>query len=104
MICQPFDISPVFGSILMATTTPLYSVAYLSIGATVPLGIGMEKRDAIIEYSVFGVTNAEPWFPETFGTGPKICFVLKSLRSIRATRGVHLVHEEPPAVVVAVRL
>ena len=35
---------------------------------------------------MFGVTNAEPWFPETFGIGPKICFVLKSLRSMRATR------------------
>ena len=30
----------------------------------------MEKRDAIIEYSVFGVTNADPWLPEMFGIGP----------------------------------
>ena len=52
----------------------------------VPFGSGMEKRDAIIEYSVFGVTNADPWLPETFGIGPKICFVLKSRRSMRATR------------------
>ena len=38
------------------------------------------------EYSVFGVTNADPWLPEMFGTGPKICLVLKSRRSTRATR------------------
>ncbi len=51
-----------------------------------PFGIGIEKREAIIEYSVFGVTKAEPWTPETFGMGPMICFVLKSRRSMRATR------------------
>ena len=61
---------PLFGSILMPATTPLYSVAYLSIGATLPFGIGIEKREAIIEYSVFGVTNADAWLPEMFGTGP----------------------------------
>ena len=61
-------------------------MAYFSIGATVPFGIGIEKRDAIIEYSLFGVTNADAWLPETFGTGPKICLVLKSRRSMRATR------------------
>ena len=70
----------------------------------VPFGIGIEKRDAIIEYSVFGVTNAEPWLPETFGTGPKICFVLKSRRSIARDAAVHVVDEEPAAVVVAVGL
>ena len=46
----------------------------------------MEKREAIIEYSLFGVTKADAWLPETFGTGPKICLVLKSRRSTRATR------------------
>ncbi len=46
----------------------------------------MEKREAIMEYSVFGVTKAEAWLPDTFGTGPKICLVLKSRRSTRATR------------------
>ena len=61
-------------------------MAYLSIGTAVPFGSGTEKRVAIIEYSVFGVTNAEPWLPETFGIGPMICFVLKSRRSMRATR------------------
>ncbi len=50
------------------------------------MGIGIEKREAITEYSVLGVTNAEPWLPETFGTGPMICLVLKSRRSIRAMR------------------
>ena len=59
-----------FGSILMAATIPLYSVAYLSIGATLPFGMGIEKRDAIIEYSLLGVTNADAWLPETLGTGP----------------------------------
>jgi len=64
----------------------LYSVAYLSTPATVPLGIGIEKRELMTAYSVLGVTNDEPWLPETFGTGPRICFVLKSRRSMRATR------------------
>ena len=61
-------------------------MAYFSIGATVPFGIGIEKREARTEYSVLGVTKAEPWLPEMFGMGPKICFVLKSRRSMRATR------------------
>ena len=46
----------------------------------------MEKREAITAYSVPGVTKEEPWLPETFGTGPMICFVLKSRRSILAMR------------------
>ena len=50
------------------------------------MGIGIEKREAIIEYSVLGVTKAEAWLPETLGTGPRICLVLKSRRSMRATR------------------
>jgi len=35
---------------------------------------------------VFGVTKADPWLPDTLGTGPMICFVLKSRRSMRAMR------------------
>ena len=58
MICQPSDISPDFGSIFTPAMTPLYSVAYFSIGAAVPLGMGIEKRVPIIAYSVFGVTKA----------------------------------------------
>ena len=54
--------------------------------AGVPFGIGIEKRDAMTEYSELGVTKAEAWLPDTFGTGPRICLVLKSRRSIRATR------------------
>ena len=37
-------------------------------------------------YSELGVTNVDEWLPDTFGTGPMICFVLKSRRSMRATR------------------
>ncbi len=48
--------------------------------------MGIENREDMIAYSVLGVTKAEPWFPEMFGTGPRICFVLKSLRSMRAMR------------------
>jgi hypothetical protein len=70
----------------MPVTTPLYSVAYLLTSTAVPFGIGIEKRDAITEYSVFGVTKAEAWLPETLGIGPMICFVLKSRRSMRAMR------------------
>ena len=61
-------------------------IAAALIGAVVPLGIGMEKREAMTEYSVLGVTKAEAWLPETLGIGPMICLVLKSRRSTRATR------------------
>ena len=37
-------------------------------------------------YSLFSVTNDEPWLPLEFGIGPRICFVLKSRRSMRAIR------------------
>src|SRR5512134_3977097 len=77
---------PLLASILIAAMTPLYSLAYLSMLETVPFGTGTEKREAMMAYSVFGVTNDEAWLPETFGIGPKICFVLKSRRSTRAMR------------------
>ena len=56
------------------------------MGAYVPRGIGIENRLATSAYSVFSVTNAEPWLPLEFGIGPRICLVLKSRRSIRASR------------------
>jgi len=85
-ISKPIEISPVFGSIFIAATTPLYSVAYFSTSTARSAGSGIEKRDAIMLYSVLGVTKADPWLPWMFGTGPKICFVLKSRRSTRASR------------------
>ncbi len=51
-----------------------------------PFGSGTEKRVATSRYSVFGVTKEEPWFPIELGMGPRICFVLKSRRLMRATR------------------
>jgi len=57
-----------------------------AITAIVVQASGAENRDAIIAYSVLGVTNAEAWLPETLGAGPKISLVLKSRRSMRATR------------------
>ena len=80
------EIAPVLGSIFMAATTPLYSVAYFSTSTARSAGSGMENRDAIMLYSVLGVTKADPWLPWTFGTGPKIWRVLKSRRSILASR------------------
>ena len=70
--CQPKDISPLLGSILMPVMTPLKSVAYFATSTAVPFGMGIEKREAITEYSLFGVTNAEAWLPETLGIGPRI--------------------------------
>ena len=49
-------------------------------------GTGRENRLAIIVYSVLGVTKDDAWLPCRFGTGPRICFVLKSRRSMRASR------------------
>ena len=51
-----------------------------------PFGIGIENREATSAYSVFTVVNELPWLPLEFGIGPRICLVLKSRRSIRATR------------------
>jgi hypothetical protein len=50
----------------------------------------MAKREAQRIISVFSVTNALPWLPDRLGIGPKICFVLKSRRSMRARRAFAL--------------
>ena len=44
-----------------------------------------EKREADRMYSELLVVKLEPWLPETFGS-EKIWRVLKSRRSMRATR------------------
>ena len=62
----------------VASLTPLYPFDRLADGRpAVP--------DEILE-RMRKVTNDEAWLPETFGAGPKICFVLKSRRSMRASR------------------
>lgn len=86
MICQPTDISPVVESTLTPLTMPLKFSSYVSTGAYVPLGSGTEKRVATRTYVVFGVTNDDPWLPIELGMGPRICFVLKSRRLMRAIR------------------
>ena len=45
-----------------------------------------EARRAQECIRVFSVTNDEPWLPIEFGIGPRIWWVLKSRRSIRAMR------------------
>ena len=77
---------------------PLYSVAYSSTPDRARSGTGREKRDAIIAYSVFGVTKDDAWLPCRFGTGPKICLVLKSRRSMRAMRPfISLMNSQRPS-------
>ncbi len=67
------------------------------------MGIGIENRDAIIEYSVFEVTKAEAWLPETLGMA-RGSAGLEVAQVDAGHAAVHLVHEEPAAVVVTLGL
>jgi hypothetical protein len=68
------------------------------------LGIGIENRDAIIEYSLFEVTKAEAWLPGHVGDGAEDLPGLEVAQVDAGDAAVHLVHEQPAPVVIAVGL
>jgi len=57
------------------------------MGTSASFATGMLNRVAPTTYSVFCVTNDEPWLPPVFGIS-SVSTVSKVVRSIRAMRGV----------------